>query len=155
MKILLPIFIVLFAASTFAQKTFELKDASKYFDIKINVEKCDDSYCTGKTTFSFFKKGGDKPYQVITLPDTQMQLGEGGQPVGQFALAQALPGCQDAGREPSEELGPVAGAPRQHPRRIRVNDHAADHTHLHQDRAALFRGRPAAGYLAGSARVAA
>ena len=50
--------IFLFTTSAFAQQTFDLKDASKYFDIKVNVAKCDDSYCSGKATFSFYKKDG-------------------------------------------------------------------------------------------------
>lgn len=73
--------IFLFITSAFAQKTFDLKDASKYFDIKINVAKCDDSYCSGKATFSFYKKGATLPYQIISLPDTQIQLGDGGRPL--------------------------------------------------------------------------
>lgn len=60
------------------EKTFELKDASKYFDIRIKVAECDDSYCSGKASFSFYKKGGTVPYQVIELPDTQIQLDENG-----------------------------------------------------------------------------
>ena len=61
-----------------AQKTFELKDASKYFDVKISVAKCDDSYCSGKASFSFYKKGSATAYQVINLDDTQIQLDESG-----------------------------------------------------------------------------
>ena len=60
------------------QKTFELKDASKYFDIKVTVEKCEDGFCGGKASFSFYKKGGKTPYQVINLPDTQIQLDDNG-----------------------------------------------------------------------------
>lgn len=61
-----------------AQKTFDLKDASKYFDIKIKVAKCEDGFCSGKASFSFYKKGGTTPYQVINLDDTQIQLDESG-----------------------------------------------------------------------------
>lgn len=64
--------------SVSAQKTFELKDASKYFDIKISVANCEDGYCSGKTSYSFYKKGGKSPYQVINLDDTQIQLDENG-----------------------------------------------------------------------------
>jgi hypothetical protein len=60
------------------QKTFELKDASKYFDIKITAESCKDGYCGGKPTFSFYKKGSNSAYQVINLEDTQIQLDENG-----------------------------------------------------------------------------
>lgn len=70
--------ILLLCSATFAQKTFELKDASKYFDIKIKVAQCDESYCTGKASFSFYKKGGTTPYQVINMDDTQIQLDESG-----------------------------------------------------------------------------
>ena len=74
--------ILLIASSVVAQKTFELKNASKYFDIKIVVATCEDDYCSGKATFSFYKKGGSTPYQVITLPDTQVQLeGSNGKPL--------------------------------------------------------------------------
>ena len=74
--------VLLFAVvSVSAQKTFELKDASKYFDIKVDVEKCDDDYCSGKATFSFYKKGGSTPYQVIALADTQVQLESDGKPL--------------------------------------------------------------------------
>ena len=64
--------------SVSAQKTFELKDASKYFDIKIKVAHCDDGFCGGEASFSFYKKGGKSPYQVINLDDTQIQLDENG-----------------------------------------------------------------------------
>ena len=59
--------ILLLASATFAQHTFELKNASKYFDIKVNVAKCDENSCTGKASFSFYKKGSDKAYQVINF----------------------------------------------------------------------------------------
>lgn len=70
--------LLVISAPVFCQKTFELKNASKYFDIKITVADCDDSYCKGAASFSFFKKGGTKPYQVIKLPDTLIQLDESG-----------------------------------------------------------------------------
>ena len=79
MKIILLICLFsMLCASVMAQKTFELKDASKYFDIKIKVAKCEDGFCSGKASFSFYKKGGTIPYQVINLDDTQIQLDENG-----------------------------------------------------------------------------
>lgn len=86
MKLLAFVLITLFGTSAFAQKTFELKDASKYFDIKVEVEKCEEGYCTGAAKFSFLKKGGKTPYQVIELPDTQMQLGENGDPLANVTM---------------------------------------------------------------------
>jgi hypothetical protein len=71
---------LLLASPALAQHTFDLKNASKFFDVKINVEKCEDDSCTGKASFSFFKKGGAKAYQVITLPDTYIDTSEGGVP---------------------------------------------------------------------------
>jgi hypothetical protein len=79
MKIFIGLFMFLMlCGSALAQKTFELKDASKYFDIKISVAKCEDGFCGGKASFSFYKKGGKTPYQVINLDDTQIQLDENG-----------------------------------------------------------------------------
>ena len=72
--------VLLFATTAFGQKTFDLKDASQYFDIKVKVEKCDNRYCTGKASFAFYKKGGTVAYQTINVADTSVELGEGGQP---------------------------------------------------------------------------
>lgn len=80
MKKLLFLFVLVFCSSAFAQQKFELNDASKYFDVKVSVAGCDEYSCTGKATFSFYKKGGKTPYQVINLPDTYIQLGEDGTP---------------------------------------------------------------------------
>lgn len=81
MKIYLIVILLLSCTTVFGQKTFDLKDASKYFDIKVEVAGCEDGYCTGEAKFSFFKKGGTTPYQIIELPNTQVQLGEGGDPL--------------------------------------------------------------------------
>lgn len=66
--------ICLFAAAALAQKTFDLKGASRFFDVKVKVAKCDGGFCDGKATFSFYKKGAAAPYQVINVPDTQIWL---------------------------------------------------------------------------------
>jgi hypothetical protein len=44
------------------------------------VEKCDASTCEGKAIFSFYKKGGTTPYQVIKQEDTYLEFDEGGKP---------------------------------------------------------------------------
>jgi hypothetical protein len=80
MKYLTLAFVLLSTTAVFAQRTFDIKDASKFFDVKVKVEKCDDMFCEGKTTFSFYKKGGGTPYQVINLPDTQIDISNGDQP---------------------------------------------------------------------------
>ena len=81
MKILFLVLIVVLTVSAFGQKTFDLKDASKYFDIKVKVANCEDTSCTGKATFSFYKKGSSVPYQVINLPDTYVELTTDGTPL--------------------------------------------------------------------------
>jgi len=73
-------FMLLFGSSAFAQQKFDIKDASSFFDIKVSVAECADGYCTGKATFSFYKKGGKTAYQIINLPDTQIELDESGSP---------------------------------------------------------------------------
>jgi hypothetical protein len=79
---LLTISILLFAGvNAFGQKTFDIKNASKFFDVRLMVAQCDDLWCSGKATFSFYKKGGSVAYQTINLPDTQIQLEENGQPL--------------------------------------------------------------------------
>jgi hypothetical protein len=77
MKKLTFVFVLSFAASTFAQQTFELKNASRFFDIKFEVATCDSDSCTGGASFSFYKKGSATPYQVIKLSDTYVQLEDG------------------------------------------------------------------------------
>ena len=81
MKNLAIVVLLLFSTASFAQKTFEIKDASKFFDIKVKVATCDDTSCTGKATFSFYKKGGSVPYQVINLRDTYVELTNDGTPL--------------------------------------------------------------------------
>ena len=81
MKNLTIALVLLFATSAFGQKTFEVKNASKYFDIKIESTDCDDDSCKGATKFSFYKKGGSKPYQVIEVAETYLPITSGGQPL--------------------------------------------------------------------------
>ena len=80
MKIVTILIGLLLGSTAFAQTTFDLKDASKYFDIKVKVASCDGGFCRGKATFSFFKKGGTSPYQVVNLANTSVQLMDDGKP---------------------------------------------------------------------------
>jgi len=76
------LFFLVAAAPAFSQqRTFEIKNVSMYFDVKVSTSGCDEDSCTGKTTFSFIKKGGSTPYQVITLPETYLDLSRGGKPL--------------------------------------------------------------------------
>jgi hypothetical protein len=74
--------ILLFGSSIFAQHNFEIKDASKYFDIKISVEGCEEQSCEGRATFSFYKKGDTTPYQVINHEETFISLWDEGKTGG-------------------------------------------------------------------------
>jgi hypothetical protein len=71
--------LLLLCPAAFAQHKFDITNASEYFDIKVTVAKCEADSCSGKAAFAFSKKGGATPYQVITLPDTYVEL-EDGQP---------------------------------------------------------------------------
>ncbi len=77
------IFLIIFASCipAYTQRTFDIKNASKYFDVKVTVAKCEDSVCSGEATFSFYKKNGTKPYQVIELNDTYMDISNDGKPL--------------------------------------------------------------------------
>lgn len=86
MKKFIIFLVLIVASSAFAQQTFDLKNTSKYFDIQVKVAECEDGYCTGEAAFSFFKKGGTKPYQVIEMDDTQIQLSAKGQPLTNITL---------------------------------------------------------------------
>jgi hypothetical protein len=52
------------------QRAVKLKDAAEFFDIKVVIGKCKAKDCSGPATFSFYKKGGTRAYQVISLPRT-------------------------------------------------------------------------------------
>ena len=80
------ILLLLLCPSVFAQKTFNLTNASAYFDIKITVAQCEDTSCNGKASFAFSKKGSATPYQIINLPDTYIELGEDKKPAVNVAL---------------------------------------------------------------------
>ena len=81
MKILTIALILLASTNAFSQKSFDVKDASRYFDIRVKVAQCEDSTCRGEASFSFYKKGSSAAYQVIDQEDTYIDLSEGGEPV--------------------------------------------------------------------------
>lgn len=113
MKITFVAFILIFTAHAFGQRTFDLTDASKFFDIRVKVAKCEETYCEGKAYFSFYKKGASIPYQVINLPDTQIQLVEGGQPSVNVSLLydqQSVVNVDDYNFDGMEDLALCDGA---------------------------------------------
>lgn len=72
--------------SSFAQQSFKLSAASKYFDVEVVVAKCERGFCEGPATFSFLKKGSTKPFQVIKLEDTQIWLDKSGNAPSNYTL---------------------------------------------------------------------
>lgn len=61
-----------------ATETFYLKNASKKFDVKIEVAVCDSGFCKGKAKFSFYRKNSPRPFQIINLANTQIWLDKSG-----------------------------------------------------------------------------
>ena len=55
--------ILLSGATVFAQEKFDIKDASKIYDVQIEVERCEDGFCRGKLKVELFKKAATKPLQ--------------------------------------------------------------------------------------------
>lgn len=80
-KLLLIAFIsVICVSAVSAQKTFLLKDASKLYDIKVEIAGCEDDICEGTAKFEIFKKDATKPFQTINLENSYLELGEDQKP---------------------------------------------------------------------------
>jgi hypothetical protein len=74
------IFALFVSPTILAQKTFLLKDASKYFDLKIEIAGCEEDTCQGKAKYYLSKKSENKPFQVISLENGFLELGEDQKP---------------------------------------------------------------------------
>lgn len=72
------ILLLVFCSPIFAQQKFEIKNASKGFDVKIEIAKCKDGFCEGKAKFSIFRKNAVKPFQIINLANSQIWLDKNG-----------------------------------------------------------------------------
>ncbi|HLR05343.1 MAG TPA: hypothetical protein VK117_06000, partial [Pyrinomonadaceae bacterium] len=66
--------LVLLCYPVLAQERFDIKDASRDYDVRVEVAKCEGDLCDGKVTFTLFKKGNSKPFQIFTLADTSFLL---------------------------------------------------------------------------------
>lgn len=77
-KFLLPF--ILLGTTVFAQNQFELKDASKNYNVKINVETCDKEECKGKATIELFDKKTSKKFQTLESEDLNFYLNEDQKP---------------------------------------------------------------------------
>jgi hypothetical protein len=74
----LIITMLLLAGTAFSQEKFNITDASKLYDVKLEVAKCDDGMCEGKATFTLYKKNSKTPFQVFRLPETSFMLNDDG-----------------------------------------------------------------------------
>lgn len=85
-KIILLVSLFLLAVTAnFAQQNFLLKDASKIFDVRIKIDKCDfadASYktCEGRGVVSLSKKNQSKAFQTINMPNMFLELGKDDKP---------------------------------------------------------------------------
>lgn len=70
----------LFASAVFAQKTFLLKNASKNFDVKIEISSCEEDTCEGEATISLYRKGQKKVFQKIEMANVYLELGRDQKP---------------------------------------------------------------------------
>jgi hypothetical protein len=61
-------------SDVFAQQTFLLKNASKTFDVKIEIAKCEDDICEGKAAVHLLEKDGSSPIQTIAMPNLYLEL---------------------------------------------------------------------------------
>lgn len=67
--------LLLAAQSLLAQETFLLKNASKKFDVKISIEKCEDETCEGKATVYLQEKNSETVFQTIKMTNLFIELG--------------------------------------------------------------------------------
>ncbi len=68
------------AVNLFASETFLLKNASKNYDVKITIAKCEDDICTGKATVYLHKKNQTQAFQTIQMPEMYLELGKDKKP---------------------------------------------------------------------------
>ncbi|MBS1795280.1 MAG: hypothetical protein JSS81_15595 [Acidobacteria bacterium] len=73
---ILTLMIILGAAlGVAAQKTFLLTKASKTYDLKVTIEKCEDDTCEGPATVYLLRKGDEKAFQTIRMENLFLELG--------------------------------------------------------------------------------
>lgn len=71
---------ILLGIVVFAQNQFELKDASKNFDVKMNVEHCAEDGCQGKATIALLDKKASKIFQTLTSDNLNFYLNKDQKP---------------------------------------------------------------------------
>lgn len=59
-----------------AQQKFEIKNVSKNYDVRVEVERCEGESCSGRLKVELFKKSAPKPFQIINLAETEFAVEE-------------------------------------------------------------------------------
>jgi hypothetical protein len=78
--LLATLFAIFMVSNVFAQQMFLLKDASKKFDVKIRIAKCEDDICEGEAAVHILEKDGSSPVQTIAMPNLYLELNEDRKP---------------------------------------------------------------------------
>ncbi len=68
--------VIVFCSTAIAQRTFEIADASKFYNVKLEVAGCEEVFCRGKAVFSITKKGEGEPLQTIEIENIEFMLEE-------------------------------------------------------------------------------
>jgi hypothetical protein len=77
-KFFLLIGLLLFAApGAFAGHSFLIKDASKTFDVKIEIDRCEDDVCDDKATVSLTKKNQTQIFQKFEMAEMYLRFDTG------------------------------------------------------------------------------
>ena len=74
MKIFLVL--ILFCSAAFAQQKFQLKNASKIYDVNVTVDSCGNGSCDGKLKVELFKKPARKSFQTFDFDSTAFSIDE-------------------------------------------------------------------------------
>lgn len=77
---LVSLLMLIAAPNALAEKIFLLKNASKNYDLKIAIAKCEKDICEGKATVFLLKKNQTAPFQTIRMPNLYLELGDGRNP---------------------------------------------------------------------------
>lgn len=70
------LFVIVFCSTAFAQRTFDIADASKDYNVELEVARCDEDFCRGKAVFKITKKGSGDLLQKIEIPEIEFMIEE-------------------------------------------------------------------------------
>jgi hypothetical protein len=71
---------IFFGPFIFAQHIFELNKASKNYNVKIDIQTCEDNECSGKANIELSDRKTSKKFQTLTSEDLNFYLNEDQKP---------------------------------------------------------------------------